>query len=348
VGSGVSECIPWQPETCIEAAIADGLSAMAKSFADSAGWCVKHLMTLWLAVPSPDVTGGVASWLSDRLTLFVFASAFASVLYAAYGMATSGQFHHAADLAYSLGKLVVVAGVAATATSLALAIGDAVALWVLGDAPAQLSRAVILPLATTPPGLTLLLALVVIITQVVQVGLMMVKSAMVVLLVGFLPLTAAATNTPLGKNGYQRALTWLLAFVLYKPVAAIIYAVAFRLSSREQTMASQMYGIALMILAIAALPALMRFLAPATAAATGGNAGAVSGAVVGATLATGAVVATGGVAGGGFAAMAGPAASAAPTGAALGGGGGGAPAGAVAPPPSDDPSPAPASPKGTP
>jgi hypothetical protein len=37
-----------------------------------------------------------------------------------------------------------------------------------------------------------------------------------------------------------------------------------------------------MLLSIVALPALMRFLVPVTAAATGGNAGAVAGAVVGA------------------------------------------------------------------
>ncbi len=292
---------------------------MAKTFADSASWAISHMMALWVNVPSPVVTGNSpAGWLTDRLSYFVLAAAFASVLYAAYRMATSGQFEHASDLAYSLGRLILVSGVVAVGTTLALEVGDAVADWFLSDAQLHLTKLLILPATTTPPGVTLLLALVVIVTQVVQVMLMFVKNAMVVLLVGVLPLTAAATNVPLAKGSWQRALTWLLAFVLYKPVAAIIYAVSFKLASRDQGVAGQMSGVALMILAIIALPALMRFLAPPVAAATGGNAGAVAGAAVGATVATGAVVATGGMAGAGFASMAGPAMSAGPTGAAMG------------------------------
>lgn len=275
---------------------------------------------MWLGTPTPDVSSAAspAVWLGDRMAGFVLAAAFVSVLWAAYRMATSGTFEHLSELGFSLARLVVVTGCIGVATTLGLAIGDAVAAWVLDQSQVRLNTSALLAVSTGSPGVVILLAVVVIVAQVVQAMLMLVKNAMVVLLVGFLPLTAAATNTPIGRTGFYKALTWLAAFVLYKPVAAIIYATSFRMADRDQNLSGQLSGLALMILAIVALPALMRFLVPITAAAAGGNAGAISGAVVGATVATGAVVAAGVASGGGGFAAAPAALQSAPSGAQLG------------------------------
>lgn len=313
-------CIFDGPTACVDNLVSDGVTQMAESFADSAGWAVKNMTTVWLKTPSPDVTSASspAVWLSDRLGWFVMAAALVSVLFTAYRMATSGTFDHLGELGMSLVRLIVVAGAVGAATALALDVGDAVADWVLGQVNVEPNVIALTALVTSSPGTVIVLAIVVILTQIVQAVLMLVKGAMVVLLVGFLPLTAGATNTPLGKAGFYKALTWLGAFLLYKPVAAVIYAVSFKMSGRDQSISGLLSGIALMVLAIVALPALMKFLVPVTAAAVGGNAGAVSGAVVGATAATGAVVALGAATGGaGFAAA--PAAmQAAPSGAQMG------------------------------
>lgn len=316
----MASCVFEGPSACVAEIAKDGFTLMAQSFADSAGWAIKHLTTVWLGTPSPDVQGGTAAWLTDHLDYFVMAAAFVSVLWAAYRMATSGTFDHLADLGLSLARLIVVSGTIGVATSLALEVGDAFSSWVLDTTKVQLDPGALLTVTgTTPPGVVLILSVVVIVAQIVQAVLMLIKNAMVVLLVGFLPLTSAATNTPLGKAGFQKALTWLGAFVLYKPVAAVIYAVSFKLAGKDNTLSGQLSGVVLMLLAIFALPALMRFLVPITAAATGGNAGAVSGAAVGAAAATGAVVALGVSTGGaGFAAAAPAAMSAAPTGAQIG------------------------------
>ena len=291
-------------DQCVSELLADGLAQLADSFADSATWSVKNLTTVWLNTPSPDVTGAnsPATWLADRMGWFVLAAAFVSVLWAAYRMASSGTFEHLTDLGWALGRLVIVAGT-----------------WVLDASNVKLDVGLLGGTAISSPGTVIVLALVVIVAQIVQTVLMLVKNAMVVLLVGFLPLTAGATNTPLGKAGFHKALTWLGAFLLYKPVAAIIYAVSFRMAGDDQSISGLLSGVALMVLAIFALPALMRFLVPVTAAATGGNAGALAGAAVGATAATGAVMAVGvATGGGGFAAAAPAALQAAPSGAQLG------------------------------
>lgn len=310
-------CNPLQPETCVLEAVKDGLQAMAQGFADSASYTVKNLTELWLKTDSPNVSGpgSVALWLQDRTAPLIFGAAFLAILWCAYRMATSGTFDHLADLALALAKLVLVTGVAATATTSALLIGDAYTDWMLAGVTPRLS-AVVVGAVASAPALTILLAVLIIIAQIVQVGIMLVKNAMVILLVGFLPLTAAATNTPVGRGGFHKALTWLLAFVLYQPVAATIYAVSFKLADRQKGIEEQLTGLVLMVLAIAALPALMRFLVPAVAAAAGGNAGAVSGAIVGAAVATGATLAAGAATGGGGFAAA-PALQSPPPGAAL-------------------------------
>lgn len=312
-------CNPLEPSTCVAELVTDSVGAMAKSFSDSANYAIKTCMEIWLKVPSPDVTGGnsPATWLSGRMDGFVLAAMFASILYGAFRMATSGTWDHLGDLGKSLAKLFIVSGAVGVATSIGLTVGDAVADWVLGGADARLSSFVTVGVSASP-AMSIILSATVIVAQIVQVLLMLLKNAMVILLVGFLPLTSAATNTPIGQGAFLKALTWLAAFVCYKPIAAIIYAVAFKLSDSGQDVAAQISGLALMCLAIVALPALMKFLAPITAAAAGGSAGAISGAIVGGAVATGAVVGAGMISGGGGFAAAAPAMSAAPTGAQVG------------------------------
>ena len=52
---------------------------------------------------------------------------------------------------------------------------------------------------------------------------------MLVILAGILPTTAAFTNTEMGRQWFQKAVGWTIAFILYKPAAAIVYSVAFLL-----------------------------------------------------------------------------------------------------------------------
>ncbi len=95
------------------------------------------------------------------------------------------------------------------------------------------------------------------------------------LLVGILPLTAAATNTEMGMMWFKRALAWLVGFIIYKPVAALIYATAIMTDQPAvpngvtaergaSEMLSLVMGVTMMILAVVALPAILRFVSPKT------------------------------------------------------------------------------------
>lgn len=70
-------------------------------------------------------------------------------------------------------------------------------------------------------------------------------------------------------------MAWTIAFILYKPAAAIVYAIAFRMTGTDLFKSDGtglfqiVTGLALMLIALVALPALMRFLVPAVASVGG-------------------------------------------------------------------------------
>lgn len=133
----------------------------------------------------------------------------------------------------------------------------------------------------------------VIIASLIQVVLMLVRSAMLVLLAGTFPLAAAATNTEIGRTWFKKYCGWALAFIAYKPAAALIYAAALQLSKSDlfsgDSLIQAMTGMMLLLLAIFALPALLRFMVPVTAAVAGGASAMGSSVADPGGLATGAV-----------------------------------------------------------
>ena len=75
----------------------------------------------------------------------------------------------------------------------------------------------------------IVLGLVGLIASLVQIVLMVVRSGMLVILAGHPAHHAAFTNTEMGRQWFQKAVGWTIAFILYKPAAAIVYSVAFLL-----------------------------------------------------------------------------------------------------------------------
>ncbi|MFD1722426.1 hypothetical protein [Amnibacterium endophyticum] len=307
--------------------------------------------------------GSIAGWVQDRLAWYTAGLAVLSILVAAARMAWTQRAMPLRDLAGSVLTLIAVAGAGLVAIRLATQAADAFSVWVLngstdcevgsGDCFGRNITALIALTAASPIGTIglFLLGLLAVLMTYVQVALMVLRSAMLVLLAGVLPVSASFTNTQVGRQWFTKALGWTVAFVLYKPAAAIVYATAFRLTGSNAFRADGtglfqiLAGLALMLIALIALPALMRFLVPAVAA-IGGSAGggglllAGAGAAGVGELATGAIRSnrTGSGSGGGGGASgptgsaqaAGRGAGAAAAGGSAAGGGGGAAAGAAA------------------
>ncbi|MVU77816.1 hypothetical protein GPX89_11240 [Nocardia sp. ET3-3] len=77
------------------------------------------------------------------------------------------------------------------------------------------------------PGLVLIIAIVGLLGALAQIVLAIVRQGMLVVAAGVLPLAAAGSGTGIGRSSYSKLIRWIIAFMLYKPVAAIVYMIAF-------------------------------------------------------------------------------------------------------------------------
>src|SRR5699024_4147017 len=135
---------------------------------------------------------------------------------------------------------------------------------------------------------TVLLGIVLAIVGLIQLVLMYLRTIIISALLGFLLVAAAGTNMKVGRQMWEKYAGWMLAFILYEPAAAAIYATAFYpitdLGTQDAVateMIDQFWGalgdIVLMVLALFALPALMKLLVPATSAMVGAAGGGMAG-----------------------------------------------------------------------
>ncbi|UKF24835.1 type IV secretion system protein [Clavibacter seminis] len=250
---------------------------------------------------APDGSTTAVGFLQNSTWFVVLAMAVGSVILAGIRLAWTQRAEPVRELLRSLVTLVMVSTIGLTVIQLAVRLGDAFAVGVLNAATKcdvadvggncfGSNIALMMQLTAQSPLGTigvLILALIAILISYVQIAMMIVRSAMLVLLAGILPLTASFTNTPTGNQWFRKSLGWLTAFILYKPAAALVYAAAFRLIGTDlfakdgQGIWAVLTGVALMLIALIALPALMRFIAPMVAPAGGVSGAAVAGAVMG-------------------------------------------------------------------
>lgn len=261
-----------------------------------------------LGATAPEGSSSAVGFIQNSLWYYVGALAVLSVVIGGIRLVWEQRAQPGKDLLQSLITLVVVSGTGLAVIALAVTAADAFSVWVLDSATdCSVSSAgdsscfgtnlgAMLAIgATVNPGVgligTLLLASVALVMTYVQVALMVVRGGLLVILAGVLPLTASFTNTQMGKQWFVKVVGWSVAFILYKPAAALIYAAAFQLVGSDafqddgQGLWAMLTGLALMLMALVALPALLRFVAPMTGAVSGGgNAGMAMAAAGGAAM----------------------------------------------------------------
>ncbi|MER7246514.1 hypothetical protein [Kribbella sp. NPDC000426] len=299
--------------------IQDGFQSVATSAMDQLQKAITdgalntlNAMTFWLKPDNPDLLGkehgdswtnsGTVEFLQSNLLTVTAAVFVVAVLVAGMRIAWEQRARPLQELLKAVVTFVVV-GAAGTATlgvltswsdGFSVAVVDHVA----GDLKLQAAFGGTSPhqlFASAMPGfVAIMTGLAVIVASAVQIVLMLVRSAMLVLLAGAFPLAAAATNTEIGRNWFKKFCGWSLAFIAYKPAAALVYAAAMKMSQDQPSDASAgvvqaMGGMMMLLLAIFALPALMRFMVPVTAAVAGGSAGMGSSVADPGGMATGAI-----------------------------------------------------------
>ena len=309
---------------------------------DSLGDLAKSLGSFWVNTPSIPLVGddNAVKFIRDTTLWYVGVLMVISVLIAAGQMMWTRKGQPLTELLSSLLKFAIINAASVSGVTMLLDSGDKFSAWIIKQATDEGFEKALSSLmgpevfkSEISMGIAIfaiVMGIIAIIVSVIQIGLLIVRSAMALILVGTLPLAFSATNTSWGKQWSQKHVSWLIAFILYKPVASLVYAAAFKVfgsfgkidGDDGQRMVYFVSGLVLMVGALFALPAMMRLIVPAVGAAAGAGGAMFAGAAVGGA-ASGAVnfgsrIRGGGGAGGGGGAAAG------------GGGGGGAASGAAA------------------
>lgn len=316
------------------------INSLFHGVTDSLGGLAKSLGSFWVNTPSIPLTGkdNAVYFIRESTSWYVAALLVVSILIAAGQMMWTRKGQPLTELLSSLLKFAIINAASVSGVTMLLDSGDKFSAWIIKqstDEGFDKALSALIGPEVFKSGITMgiaifaiVMGIIAIIVAVIQIGLLIVRSAMALILVGTLPLAFSATNTSWGKQWSQKHVSWLIAFILYKPVASLIYAAAFKVfgsvgkvdGDDAERMMYFISGLVLMIAALFALPAMMRLIVPAVGAASGAGAmfaGAAVGSAASGAVNFGSRMRGAGRGGGGG-------------GAAAGGGGGGAATGAAA------------------
>ena len=284
--------------------------AAYKNISSTLGEIGKALGTFWVDTPSinlgtaagqpSDVVGFLwnsTGWFTGVFLVF-------AVLYGAGQMIWQRRGQPLWELVVALLKFTVASGAGLAGCVLLLQTGDGYSKWVIekstphGGFGDSLMLLLSIGVANPSSGIimfVIVIGVIAILVSFAQIGMLIVRGALALLLAGTLPLAYSATNTSWGRQWSQKHTAWLIAFIVYKPVASTIYAAAFRIldsfGKKDGDVGQQIVyftaGIVLMVAGLVALPAIMRLVTPAVGAAAG--AGAMFAGAAGGAVASGAI-----------------------------------------------------------
>ncbi|WP_416566093.1 hypothetical protein [Nocardia testacea] len=283
-------------------AVQDGVTSLADSaydglatqFMEGFSSLLRIVMTWWVNFPSPHLAAEnglspalsqVRNYTGGLQVLFLTAG----VLFAGARLAVAkrgGLASEAQEAFLMLTRAVFGAMTFAAVIAVATRAGDGFATWVVFDATRGDFNALLIEMAEFDileggsglgMGTVLIVGILGLISMLIQLVMLVIRQALLIVVVAVLPIAAAASGTGPGSQAFKRLLAWSLAFVLWKPVGALIYALAFTVAGYDHQDAQlKLLGLILLVLSVVALPALIRLVAPAVAAlGSGGGASSV-------------------------------------------------------------------------
>lgn len=232
----------------------------------------------------PAAAGGPVGFLQEQLWWITGAMVVLSVLIGGAKMMITQRGDGGKELAMALMRTLVISTAGVFIVNLYVRVMDTLALNLLNSATDQkfadqIMRSLVL---TSSVGLGQLIpigaATVASICGFIQVCVLLGRNFVLVILLGAFPLAGSFTNTEQGMALYRKFIGWLIAFGAYKLAAAICYAAAFQMfaippgdDSGILQMATGLLG---MLLALFAMPALLRVFSSITGGMGGGGGGA--------------------------------------------------------------------------
>lgn len=288
----------------VGAAASNGFKQAAETIFSSYDDIIKQFLTSWVGSDFLVALDNKATaWFQDTSLPITILLLTVGLIVAGIRTMYSQRGEPFGEAMRSLARVVAVTSFGTVLIQILVWGGDAYAEWILKVSGTSATAGYVdAGFAASSPGLALLFGLVGVLAVGIQWVIMFVRQAMLLLLNAFWPMSASYAMLRQGQQAFEKVTAWIIAFIIYSPLAASIYAFAWRLKNGQDGAGGVLYGLMLIILAVVALPAIMRLITPIAAALGNASGGAMAmgftAAAVSAGVAVGAAVATGGAAAG--------------------------------------------------
>lgn len=282
-------CQPLVPATCVVdgagSAIGGAVSStLGNTFADSmrdgATWVIKTTIAWWIEVPAIDLGRTPVDAIRGYVLWLAIVVSVVGVMWQAILLMLSRRPEPLLNVGRGLFYVALWSSIGVVGPAAALRAGDAFSVWVLDSAAGGQATDRLVALASLSaiqsPGAVTILGLLMMLAGLVQAILMLFREGAVVILSGVVVLAAAGSFTNATRPWLPRVLGWMLALITYKPAAALVYAAALALTGQGDDPRTVVVGLTMMLLAIIALPVLMKFFTWTTGAATSGGGGGLA------------------------------------------------------------------------
>ena len=299
VAGGICHIIPFIPivggwidiggtaaKNAVSDAGSDVLNSIAQAMASAANGLLNTLSSFWMHVDTPDMTsaGSPVAVIQANIGWITTCTAVVCILVAAGRMAIRRRGEPGTVLAMGLARLVIVSAVATFLVQAAGKLGDTFSADLMSSAhlgstgwSGVISTTALAGAFAGGDGMLLIVALLVIFSSLIQLALMILRVGLMVILTGTLPLAAAASMSDWGETWWRKHVSWLTAWLLYKPAAALLYAAAFTLTDGTNRSGVEVIsGFMLLILSILILPALLKVIVPMTASLGAASSGTLA------------------------------------------------------------------------
>lgn len=310
------ECSIWNPLCKGAEAVGDKLEAAAGgaferfivSMNEATARVISMTLSWWMdPALSPQVSGGGAAAsiasVQGATSVLVLLAAFLGIVIAMAKMAITHHARFGRDAVFMLVTTSIATIFAAAATQLFIGWSDRYSTWMMTWASTQTGKSSPEDLLTSTVttrmlSVSLLSSSLTVLAALAQAAFMVLRAALIPIILVFLPVSAATTATGAGKESFNKLLSWLVAFVLYKPVAATIYALGMVMvtgthaSGADEDVSwfkTAVSGMVVISLAVLALPALIKLCAPLAGPGTSSMFSGGSALVMAAGAATGAI-----------------------------------------------------------
>ncbi|WP_328679409.1 hypothetical protein OG226_19155 [Streptomyces sp. NBC_01261] len=267
--------------------------------------------------------------LSNKTSWIVVYLAVGSLLFAAGKMAIERRGTAGVTALKGIMRVVLVSGAATTICLAAARVADNYSTYLFDDSVQKAldNIGACGDNSNIQSFLLLILAFLLLLAGILHTILMYIRLGVMMIMLGTLPMAAAASMTDWGAGWWRKHIGWMISWLLYKPAVALVLNAGMSMITAGQNsptgadVNTRIAGIGVMLLSAIALPALLKLVVPAAAAMGTGNPMASMG-QAGSQLASGAVqvAAMSGGSGGGGGGQKGPS-GASGTGGASGGSG---------------------------